>query len=97
MTAAATPSWLPPTAWALAGVLSTLGRTWRIERSEATRRLDAELLAGRRCIYALWHARLFPLVYTHRGRGVAVLISRHRDGEWFARATKALGYRPVRG
>jgi lysophospholipid acyltransferase (LPLAT)-like uncharacterized protein len=74
-----------------------LGHTWRIEHSEGYERLDAELRAGGRCIYAFWHARLFPLVFTHRGREIAVLISRHRDGEWIARVIEAMGFRTARG
>jgi lysophospholipid acyltransferase (LPLAT)-like uncharacterized protein len=52
---------------------------------------------GERCIFALWHARLLPLTYTHRGLGVAALISRHRDGELIARLIERLGYVTARG
>ena len=73
-----------------------LGATWRIDRS-ATRAWERELAAGARCIFAFWHARMLPLVYTHRGRGVVVLVSRHRDGEWIARLIERLGFGTVRG
>jgi hypothetical protein len=50
-----------------------------------------------RVIYCLWHGSLLPLLYLVRGRGLRVLVSRHRDGEIAARAALHLGLRPVRG
>jgi lysophospholipid acyltransferase (LPLAT)-like uncharacterized protein len=79
-----------------AALVWLLGRTWRIERVGLDA-YDAVLGRGERCIFAFWHARLLPLVYTHRGRGVAVLVSRHRDGEWIARIIEALGFVTARG
>jgi lysophospholipid acyltransferase (LPLAT)-like uncharacterized protein len=32
-------------------------------------------------IHALWHAQLLPLALRHRNENVAVIVSRHRDGE----------------
>ncbi len=51
----------------------------------------------RRCIYALWHGRMFILIYFYRKRGIKVLISQHLDGELVARIIKGLGYHPARG
>jgi lysophospholipid acyltransferase (LPLAT)-like uncharacterized protein len=48
-------------------------------------------------IHALWHAQLLPLALRHRNENVAVMVSRHRDGEIISRAIEGLGYRPVRG
>jgi lysophospholipid acyltransferase (LPLAT)-like uncharacterized protein len=95
--ASAPPRWLPVAARAAAGLVAALGRTWRIEHPAGYAALDARIVAGERCIYAFWHGRLFPLVYSHRRRGIAVLISRHRDGEWIARVIEALGFRTARG
>jgi hypothetical protein len=61
------------------------------------REQDARLDGGERCIFAFWHARLLPLVFTHRRRAIAVLISRHRDGELIARIIERLGYVTGRG
>ncbi len=58
---------------------------------------DAVLQKGEHCIYAFWHAQMLPLAFTHRDRGVAVLVSRHRDGEWIARVLESLGYVTARG
>jgi lysophospholipid acyltransferase (LPLAT)-like uncharacterized protein len=77
-------------------VVRLLGLTWRIERIGIAEH-DAVLARGGRCIYALWHARLLPLVFTHRGRGAAVLVSRHRDGELITRIIERLGYVAARG
>ena len=76
--------------------LHLLGRTWRF------RVLYPERLAGLRAqrvpfIFSLWHGQLLPLLWHHRGEGVAVLISEHRDGELVARAAKSLGYDLIRG
>ncbi len=91
------PLWLPAAARVASGFVLGLGGTWRVERAEGYDALDRELLAGRKCIYALWHARLLPLVWSHRGRSVAVLVSRHRDGEWVARVVESLGFVTARG
>lgn len=52
---------------------------------------------GRRVIYALWHGRMFVLIYFYRRMGIDVLISQHSDGELVTRVVKGLGYLPVRG
>lgn len=85
-----------PASLGAAGLLLGLGATWRQTRVRLDER-DARLNAGERCIFALWHARLLSLVYTHRRRSVAVLISRHRDGELIARVVEHLGYTTARG
>jgi len=90
------PAWIELAAWAGALVLRLLGMSWRIERVRMAE-YDAELARGRRCIYALWHSRLLPLVFTHRGLGVAALVSRHRDGELITRIIERLGYVAARG
>ena len=49
------------------------------------------------CIYALWHGRLLPLSYYHRGQNVATLISRSADGDYLACFLEHWGFVPVRG
>jgi lysophospholipid acyltransferase (LPLAT)-like uncharacterized protein len=48
-------------------------------------------------IYVLWHGELLPLLWTHRHRQIAVIISEHSDGEMIARVAQSLGFRTVRG
>ena len=91
-----TPWWLPLAAGAARLLILGLGRTWRIRRLGIEERARA-LERGERCIFALWHARMLPLVYAHRGQGVAVLISQHRDGELIARVVERLGFATARG
>jgi lysophospholipid acyltransferase (LPLAT)-like uncharacterized protein len=77
-------------------VLRALAMTWRVrvvnddvvrpflERKEAF-------------IHVLWHGQLLPLMWTHRHRQIAVMISEHADGEIVARVAHSLGFRTVRG
>jgi len=52
---------------------------------------------GKYFIGAFWHQRLLMMPFIpHRGR-VGMMISRHRDGEFIARAVKLLGIDSVRG
>jgi len=90
------PWWLEPASWLAAGVLRLLGATWRIEERNAPE-YDEAMRNGELVIYAFWHARLLPLVYTHRDRGIAVLVSRHRDGQLIARVIERLGSVTARG
>jgi hypothetical protein len=96
MTAPRYPWWMPLAAGSAAALLSALGATWRFTRVRIHEQ-EARLERGDRCIFAFWHARLLPLVYTHRGRSIAVLVSRHRDGELIARVIERLGYLTGRG
>ncbi|HEY2955394.1 MAG TPA: lysophospholipid acyltransferase family protein [Candidatus Eisenbacteria bacterium] len=96
MSARGFPWWLEPAAAAGAVLLRVLGATWRVDRS-GLGRLDAAIAGGQRCIFAFWHARMLPLVWTHRGRGIVVLVSRHRDGELITRVIERLGFGTARG
>ena len=85
------PVWLGPAAWLGAGVIRVWGRSWR----RVTVPEGAPGAAPR--IYVFWHAGLLALTFTHRGRGGAVLISRHADGELIARTIERLGFVTARG
>lgn len=77
-------------------LLRLLACTWRLRTThdEPLRRVRG---AGERVIFVLWHGELLPLLWHHRGEGIAVVISEHRDGEIIARIAESLGYRTVRG
>lgn len=79
-----------------AGVLAALAATWRIERVWLPAS-EPRALPTTPCIFALWHSRLLPLVWTHRAQRIGMLVSRHRDGEWIARVIRHLGYAVARG
>lgn len=93
---AAYPWWTELAAWCGAQALRLLGHSWRIERVNMAA-VEARVAAGEPCIYAFWHARLLPLVFTHRSRGIAVLVSRHRDGQLIARIVERMGFVTARG
>ena len=64
--------------------------TWRVRvRHDGALRRARE--TGTPIIFALWHGQLLPLLYHHRGEGVAVLISEHADGEIIAQVAIAPG------
>jgi len=77
-------------------LLRLLGLTWRIRVSH-DHALRSCRTTKRPLIFMLWHGQLLPLLYHHRGEGVAVMISEHADGEIIARIATSLGYRTVRG
>jgi lysophospholipid acyltransferase (LPLAT)-like uncharacterized protein len=87
------------TRWLIAAglvLLRVLAATWRI-RCEERHLLRKLRDAGSPIIFAFWHGQMLPLLWVHRGEGVAVLISEHRDGEIVARVAQSLGFRVVRG
>jgi lysophospholipid acyltransferase (LPLAT)-like uncharacterized protein len=86
------------------GIISTLGY-WVIRLIGATVRWDIEGLeqmapiyaAGKRIVLVCWHGRLFMGTYFLRQRGIAVMASLNRDGEYMAGVVQRFGYSVVRG
>ena len=52
---------------------------------------------GKNYMYATWHARQVPLIYTHKNQNICALVSRSRDGEYMTRILKHFGHTVVRG
>jgi lysophospholipid acyltransferase (LPLAT)-like uncharacterized protein len=79
-----------------AAALRSLASTWRVRvvNPDVVRAFD-----DRRepFIYVLWHGQLLPLLWTHRRKPIAIMISEHSDGEIIARVAQSLGFRTVRG
>jgi lysophospholipid acyltransferase (LPLAT)-like uncharacterized protein len=50
--------------------------------------------AGRRHILVFWHGQIVPATWYFRGRGIVVMTSRNRDGEYIARVIRRFGMRP---
>jgi len=91
------PFWrrLAPTLVAM--LIRLLGKTMRMELvgGEAIAQRWRE---GRGSIVAFWHGRQLMMAQVpYGGRGVDILISRHRDGELISRAMRSFGYASVRG
>lgn len=85
--------------WAarVGGVLfRLLASTWRLRviNAESYRRVQA---GGQPVIFTFWHGKMLPLLWKHRKRGTAILISEHGDGEIIARIAHSIGYQSVRG
>ncbi len=87
--------WAEPVLTPIAALLvRVLAATWRVRlRGSEPVREDGKTAL----LYVAWHSRLLPLLYYHRGRGVVLLISRHRDGGYLADLAERWGYRAVRG
>ena len=79
---------------ALVASLRGLAATWRVEVLGDRHRAA---VAGGPFLFALWHHALLPLLWHHRHRGIALLVSQHRDGELVGSAAQRLGYRLIRG
>ena len=77
-------------------LLRALGLTWRfrITNGEVVTTLRSQ---HRPFIFAFWHGQMLPLLWRHRGEGVAIVISSHRDGEIVAGVAERLGLRTIRG
>src|SRR5207237_1882229 len=80
----------------LAGLVRLLAATWRY-RVRGWEHVTTARASGRPVIYVLWHSRILPLLYHRRNEGMALLISRHRDGGYLAQLSERWGYRVVRG
>jgi lysophospholipid acyltransferase (LPLAT)-like uncharacterized protein len=76
-------------------LLTSLLRTarWEVLGSENFLSKD-----GKACVYVLWHGRLLPCSFYHRNRGLATLISKHRDGDYIADVVERWwGFEAIRG
>jgi lysophospholipid acyltransferase (LPLAT)-like uncharacterized protein len=80
----------------VAAVLRVLAITWRISSSFAPG-AEGEPRPGERRIFCFWHRALIPAVWCFRSRGIAVMTSRSRDGEYISQLIERFGFRAVRG
>lgn len=48
-------------------------------------------------VYALWHRQEVLMIWLHRNRGLAGLVSQSKDGEYMARILLGLGFNVIRG
>ncbi len=78
--------------WAIRLVGSTL--RWE---SEGTEHLAAIHGAGRRAIFTFWHGRIFPATWYWRRRGIVVMTSLNRDGDFIAGCIERHGFGAARG
>ena len=67
---------------------------WEVRGSEY---LDSILAGGHRAIFTFWHSCIFTATWLWRNRGIVVMSSRSRDGEFTGRFIKRFGYGTARG
>ncbi len=78
--------------WIIYAVGATL--RWHVENLQV---LESVQNSGKRLILSFWHGRIFMASYFFRKRGIVVMTSRNRDGEYIARVIRRLGYGVARG
>ncbi len=83
--------------WVAAGLVHLLSRTVRVLPPEGGTSRAPLPPRGEPTLYAFWHGRILLGTMVQIGSGMAVPMSRHRDGEYVARMAQHLGIRPVRG
>jgi lysophospholipid acyltransferase (LPLAT)-like uncharacterized protein len=83
-------------AWLGSWIIRAIGGTlrWHVEGWENHESIRA---AGRRIIYTFWHGMIFPGAFFFRNRGIVVMTSQNRDGEYIAGVIQRLGYGAARG
>ncbi len=86
----------PIAARAGSALVRALAATWRY-RITGYEHVRALRERRRPFVFVLWHSRILPLLYRHRGEDIVMLISRHRDGGYLADLGARWGYRSVRG
>jgi lysophospholipid acyltransferase (LPLAT)-like uncharacterized protein len=78
--------------WAIRLIGATL--RWEVEGSPC---MDAIHASGKQLILTFWHGRIFTATYYFRNRGIVVMTSQNRDGEYIARVIQRFGYTAARG
>lgn len=48
-------------------------------------------------VYALWHRQEVLMIWLHRNRGLAGLVSKSKDGEYMTRILLGMGFNVIRG
>jgi 3-deoxy-D-manno-octulosonic-acid transferase len=77
-------------------LIELLGASWSIDYLRPRTGRTGRVRAGN-VLYAFWHSRQLPLIYTHRHEGITVMVSRHRDGQYVADVLHVNGFGTVRG
>lgn len=77
-------------------IILFLGRSLRWEISEP-QNLKSVRDSGKEMILTFWHGRIFMATYYFRRRGITVMTSQNRDGDYIARVIERFGYWAVRG
>lgn len=76
--------------------MKMLASSWRI-RTVHEGRWRELYRAGRPHVFLLWHEALLPLLWQHRGQGIAIVVSEAREGRYLSDFAVSLGYRSLSG
>jgi lysophospholipid acyltransferase (LPLAT)-like uncharacterized protein len=76
--------------------IQMLARTWRWQISgfEHFEKLEKSKVP---IIFAFWHGRILAATYFWRNRGIVVLTSENKDGEYISHVIRRFGYGASRG
>jgi lysophospholipid acyltransferase (LPLAT)-like uncharacterized protein len=77
-------------------LIQLLARTWRWE-IHGYDHYKALREKSRSIIYAFWHGRILAATFFWRNRGIVVLTSENKDGEYIAHVIHRFGYGSSRG
>lgn len=86
---------LPPIGASAIRLLMSSCRVIAVKGEE--RHEDAIRRSGGRAVYATWHQRMSYFFYYGGSRGLTIMVSKSRDGEYAAALASRLGFRCVRG
>lgn len=77
-------------------LVNALARSWRY-RTVAPERWERVIADQRSYVFLLWHEAIFPLLWHHRNRGIAIVVSLGREGQYLGDYASGLGYRILPG
>lgn len=77
-------------------LVSALARSWRY-RTVAEERWQRFSRRGEPYIFLLWHEAILPLLWHHRDREIAIVVSQGREGRYIGDYASRLGYRILHG
>src|SRR5438105_398144 len=76
--------------------IKAIGALVRLE-VEGWKNFEAIAEAKKVPIYCFWHDRIFLSTYFWQKRGIVVLTSKSKDGEYIARFIQRFGFGAIRG
>ncbi len=76
--------------------MRVLASSWRI-RTVHEERWRELYRGGRPHVFLAWHEALLPLLWRHRGQGIAIVVSEAREGRYLSNFAASLGYRSLHG
>lgn len=77
-------------------LVRALSRSWRFE-THAEERWHGAMADPVPYVFVLWHEAILPLLWWHRHRGIAIVVSQGREGRYVGDYASGLGYRLLSG